>query len=110
IIFFCSARAKTIQFKDIINEEKFKGLFNNEIQRLFSSKNDLRIELFNGSLIRFAYASDSARGYRCHYAIVDTDIDGEIYEYVIRPMTVLYDLGKEKKGLKDKYNIEFVKM
>lgn len=110
VIFFCSVEAKINQFVFITKEEKFKDLFYNDIQKIVLSKERLIIELVNGSLIRFVYGSNYARGYRCHYAIVDTDIDGEIYEHVIRPMTVLYDLSKEKKGLKDKYNIEFVKM
>jgi hypothetical protein len=110
IIFFYDNFRKVLQFQNIVKEQQFRKLFKDYIKDLIITKDRLEIRLNNDSNIKFVGGYDNARGHRCHYAIVDTDIDREIFSNVVRPITVLFDIDKEKKDLKDNYNIEFVEM
>lgn len=110
IIFYCSGINKFEQFKNIIEEKDFKHLFNDEINQIRSSKDELQIMFNNDSRIKLLYASDSARGNKCHYSVVDTAISKDLLDNIIIPQGVLYDIDKEKMGLTDNYNIEFVEM
>lgn len=109
IIFYHSGYNRLQQFKDIIEEEKFRELFYNEIKNMRIRRDSIEIVLNNDSSIKFEYASDGAMGLRYDYVIVDTNIDREVYDNVIRCKGI-YDLDKENKGLKDNYYIEFVEM
>lgn len=110
IIFYHNGSEKLRQFENMSKEERFKELFYKDIKLIKINRDDLQIILYNGSSIRFVYASDNARGYRYHYAIVDTNIEPEMYDNVIRCKGILFGIDKEKKGLKDNYNIEFIEM
>ena len=110
IIFYHNNYFKLEQFKNIIKEENFKELFNDKIKEIKISKECIEIIFNNNSMIQFVYVSDNARGYRFHYAVVDSDINKEIFNDVVLPKGILFDIDKKKKNLKDNYNIEFVEM
>lgn len=110
VIFYVNNSCKTEQFKNIINEKKFRDIFNDKIKQIKNSKEDLEIIFNNDSRIRFLYASDGARGNRYHYAVVDMTISKDIFNNIIRPQSMFYDIDKERMGLTDIYNIEFIEM
>jgi len=110
VIFYHSGKHKIMQFQNIVNEEQFK-MFLKDIRNIRKSKDNLDIEFNNGSLIQFIYASDNARGYKCHFAVVDTEINREVYNNVINGKTILFDMAKRDGKLKeDNYCVEFVEM
>ena len=109
-IFYYENKGKIEQFRNIIMENKFKELFNLYINRIISCKDSLSIFFNNGSSIEFKVGNDSSRGYRYHFAVVDTDINMDNFCNAIECKGVLFDIAKEKGLLKDNYNIEFVQM
>jgi hypothetical protein len=109
-IFYCSSRDKILQFLNMSQETEFKELFNIYIKNIGSSKEQLEILLNDGSQIKFIVATESARGYRYHFAIVDTAIDEELYKNVIYTKGILFDIAKRDGLLSDIYNIEFIEM
>lgn len=93
----------------MIREEEFKELFNKEIENLIISRDKIEIYFLNGSKIQFRYANYNARGYRYHYAVVDTNISREIFNNVIRAKNIPY--YKQEEGmqtLEDIWRIEFM--
>ena len=114
VLFYYNNKNKVTQFQNMIDEEQFKNLIKKHISRINMSKDYFEIIFNNDSLIRFVYGRDNARGYRCHFAVVDTEIDREIYNNVICGKTILFDMVKRDKmdnRLKDdNYCVEFVEM
>lgn len=109
VIFYHSNWGKTEKFKDMIREEEFKELFNKEIKIPIISRDNIEIHFLNGSKIQFKYASDNARGYKHHYAVVDTNISREIFNNVIRPTSIPYYKQDGKiQELEDVWRIEFM--
>ena len=110
VLFYYNDKNKILQFQNIAQEKEFKDLFSHYIKNTVISKDEFRIELFNGSEIKFLPARDSSRGYRGHYAIVDKEIDIEMFHNVIQPKLILFDIDKREGKLKDNYNMEFIDM
>ena len=110
IIFYISNCNKIKQFRNILDELNFRELFEKDIKQVISTSDKLEITFKNNSNIRFVYASDNARGYRYHYAIVDTNIDREVFCNIIEAKDILYDIDKEDRNLQDNYNIEYLEM
>jgi len=111
VIFYCGRKGKTEQFRNMVNEDIFINLIKNHTSRINLSKDYFEIRFNNDSSIRFIYASDNARGYKCHFAVVDTEIDREAYDNVICGKTILFDMAKRDGRLEeDNYCVEFVKM
>ena len=108
IIFYCNGIGKLLLFQNIIKENKYKELFDYKIVRKMCNKNDIQIVFKNGSLIEFSNGGESARGYKHHYAIVDTTINREIYDCVIKPTQIDYWENGKTQELKDTYRIEFM--
>jgi hypothetical protein len=109
-IFFYNHKGKIKQFENMTKETEFKELFNDYVKNIKITKEDLEIVLTNDSRILFKGGSDGSRGYRYHFAVVDTDIDTEIFHNVIQTKGVLFDIAKRDKLLNDNYNIEFIQM
>lgn len=55
---------------------------------------DYYIEFTTGSIIRFVLASDSRRGYRANLVIVDSKIDEDIINAVLRPKEIIQLIEK----------------
>jgi hypothetical protein len=109
VIFYHSGSNKIRQFYDFLNEERFQTLIKSNVKDIKLSKENLEIIFFNGSSIRFIFAGNNARGYRYHFAVVDTGIDKEIFDNVVRCKGILFDIAKREGRLKeDNYNIEFL--
>lgn len=109
-IFYYKDKSKIRQFANMVIDKEFKDLFNDYISTIKSSKEELDIYLDNGSAILFRAGLDSSRGCRYHFAIVDTDINNEIYNNVIYPKGVLFEMARRDGVLKDNYNIEYIEM
>ncbi len=110
VLFYYNGKHKILQFQNIVKEKQFNTLFSNNIKSIRMSKNDLEIIFYNNSSIKFVFANDSARGYRCHYAIVDNEIERETFENVIYSKTILFDMAKKEEKIKDIYNIDYIEM
>lgn len=110
VLFYYNGKHKILQFQNIVKEKQFNTLFSNNIKSIKMSKNDLEIIFHNNSSIKFVFANDSARGYRCHYAIVDNEIERETFENVIYSKTILFDMAKKEEKIKDIYNIDYIEM
>lgn len=111
VIFYHNGSYKIKQFQNMVQEEKAKELFQNHIERIINSKENFEIIFLNGSSIKFVYASDNARGYRYHFAVVDNQISREVFDSIVRVKGILFDVAKEKGKLKeDNYCVEFVDM
>lgn len=110
-IFYYKNRNKIEQFKNITQEKDFKELFIPYIKNIRITKEDLEIYFFNGSSIKFKVGSDSSRGCRYHFAVVDTDIEYEVFANAIGCKGILFDMAK-RDGLllNDNYNVEFIQM
>ena len=112
VIFYHNGNHKIQLFQDITEEEQFRSLFLKVIKSISKSKDCFEIIFHNGSIIQFMYASDNARGYRSHYAVVDTEIDRETFDNVIRFKTMLFDIEIENSGGRTEniYNIDYIEM
>jgi len=111
VIFYYSNKNKIEQFRNMINEEQFKILIKKHIKRINLSKDYFEIRFNNDSSIRFVYGSDSARGYRYHFAVVDKNIKREMFNNAIAGKCVLFDMAKEDGLLSDDdYCVEFIDM
>ena len=111
VIFYCGRKGKTEQFRNMVNEDIFINLIKNHTIRINLSKDYFEIIFNNDSCIRFIYASYNARGYKYHFAVVDTEIDREMYNNVICGKTILFNMSKRDGKLEeDNYCVEFVEM
>lgn len=62
-----------------IRELMLDSLLNHEfVERIVNSEYNFEIRFDNGSVIRFVYPSDNARGNRVHLMIIDKDIPIDI--------------------------------
>lgn len=110
VLFYHNDKHKILQFQNITDEDKFRTLFLKNIKSINKSKDRFEIFFHNGSSIKFVYANDSARGYKCHYAVVDSEIEREVFDNVIRGETILFDMAKRDGNIKDIYNIDYIEM
>jgi len=111
VIFYHSNKNKIEQFKNIVKENNFVNLSEKYIDRIIVSKDRFEIIFLNSSQIRFIYASDNARGYRYHFAVVDREIEKDMFDNVIAGKSVLFDMAKRDGRLeKDNYCIDFIEM
>jgi hypothetical protein len=110
VIFYCSHNNRLLKFRNFIDEKDFKEIFNIYIDKVCVHKEYIEIIFQNGSAIQIVVANDSSRGRRYHFAIVDSEIDKETFDNVIRIKGTLFDMAKRDGLLKDKYNIEFIEM
>lgn len=62
------------------------GINVNKISK--SKSGDCCIKFTTGSIIRFVLASDSSRGYKTNLVIVDSEVDEDIINTVLRPMEI----------------------
>jgi len=110
VLFYHNGKHKIKQFQNITQEDDFRKLFSKDIKRLSITKDGLDIVFFNGSSVRFVSGGQNSRGQRYHYAIVDSDLEKDIFYSVIVPTSVLFESDKDNMGLKDNYNIETIEM
>ena len=110
VLFYHNGKHKIKQFQNIAEEEDFRKLFSKDMKKLSITKDGLDIVFHNGSSIRFVYGSQNGRGQRYHYAVVDNDLEKDIFYSVILPASVLFERDKDNMGLKDNYNIETIEM
>jgi len=110
VLFYHNGVHKIKQFQNITQEDDFRKLFSKDMKKLSITKDGLDIVFFNGSYIRFVYGGQNSRGQRYHYAVVDSDLEKDIYYSVILPASVLFERDKDSMGLKDNYNIETIEM
>ena len=59
-----------------------------KVKQVKKSKNDMFVELKDGSTYQAIGASDGARGYRCNVAFVDKYIDSKIVDEIIKPLII----------------------
>lgn len=73
------------------------------VERIINSKHNFEICFKNGSVIKFIYASDSARMNRLHLLIADIDIPIDIMQRVLKPCENLewFEYMYEQKDIKD---------
>lgn len=109
-IFYYENSSKLCSFQSIVKEPEFKTLFDSYIRNIRISKDSLEIYFNNDSRIIFKLANDGSRGFRYHFAIVDTDITYDLFRDVISAKGVLFDMVKKEALLKYNYNIEFIEM
>lgn len=105
ILFYYENKNKIKQFESMSEEKEFKEIFNEYITRIIISRDNFEIRFNNGSKIKFVYAGDSARGYKYHYAVVDSNIKEETFFNVIKPRGIPFDLCKNEIS-----NIDFIEM
>ena len=110
VLFYHNGKHKIKQFQNITQEDDFRKLFQNDLKSLSITKDGLDIVFFNGSYIRFVFGGQNSCGHRYHYAVVDSDLEKDIYYRVILPASVLFERDKDSMGLKDNYNIETIEM
>jgi len=111
VIFYHNNKRKIIQFQNIVNEKQFRDLIQKHTQNIINFKDNLDIRFLNDSQIKFIYASDNARGYKYHFAIVDSEIDKDMFNNVIAGNSVLFDIAKRDGKLeRDNYCVEFIEM
>lgn len=111
VIFYHSGNHKIGRFHDFTREDQFQIFIKYHIKDIKLSKENLEIIFFNGSSIRFVFAGNNARGYRYHFAVIDTGIEKEIFDSVVSCKGILFDIAKREGRLeKDNYNIEFIDM
>jgi len=110
VLFYCASRNKFTQFHNFIEGNEFKKVFNVYTQRVRVSQEYIEIFFNNGSVIKFVVTNDGSRGQRYHFAVVDTGINKEVFDNVIRIKGTLFDIAIRDGLLKDNYNIEFLEM
>ena len=114
VLFYYNNKNKVTQFQNMIDEEQFNNLIKKHVSRINMSKDYFEIRFNNDSSIRFVYGRDNARGYRCHFAVVDTEIDREIYNNVICGKTILFDMvkrdGMDSRLKDDNYCVDYIEM
>lgn len=66
------------QLERILHEPK-----HGEVHKVKKGRNSRIVELKNGDVYRAVLASEGARGYRWHYAYIDSLIDSDIVNQVI---------------------------
>lgn len=90
---FAVTRKKGINFlENLIGEMKYK-----EIKSIRKSNLDMIVELYDGTLYQVVSASDNSRGHKCNKAYVDTFINSEIMDCVIKPCLLWSDLPEEEQ-------------
>jgi hypothetical protein len=109
-IFYYQNNNKLLKYQNFVKENEFNELFKDFIKYKRISKEDLEIEFINDSRILFKLGNDSARGYRYHFAVVDTYIEKDMADNVIYPKGILFEMAKREGLLKDNYNIEYIEM
>ena len=110
VIFYHNGKHKIQMFQDIVEEEQFRFLFLKDIKSISKSKYRFEIIFHNGSIMQFMYASDNARGYRSHYAVVNNEIDRKTFDNVIRFKTMLFDVENSDGMIENIYNIYYIEM
>jgi len=111
VIFYYSNKNKIEQFKNIVKENNFVNLSEKYIDRIIVSKDRFEIRFNNDSLISFIYANDNARGYKYHFAVIDSEINRDVFDNVIATNSILFDMAKINGKLEeDNYCVEFVEM
>lgn len=73
------------------------------IERIRDSKYNFEIYFKNGSVIKFIYPSDNARGNRWHLLIADKEIPMDIIQNVLKRCEILdwYEYQFEQMNIKD---------
>jgi len=110
VLFYHNGKHKIKQFQNITQEDDFRKLFSKDIKSLSITKDGLDIVFFNRSYIRFVFGGQNSRGQKYHYAVVDSDLEKDIFYSVILPASVLFERDKDNMGLNDNYNIETIEM
>lgn len=107
-IFYMEDWSKLLKFRAMVQEEEFKNRFKTDMKNLLISKDNLQIQLFNGSIIRFLKASLSAKGYKYNFAIVDTNINRKEFDEIIDASLVPYrDDRSNPIDLNNNYYMEY---
>jgi hypothetical protein len=90
---FAKTREKGIAFLEyLVGEMKYK-----DIKHVRKSKQEMEVELTDGTIYQVVSASDNSRGYRCQKAYVQRSIDYEILDNIIYPCLIISDLPKEER-------------
>lgn len=61
---------------------------NDSIEKMFNNSCSAKVSFKNGSFISIISASENARGYKNHGAIIDSDIESEILNCIIMPTLI----------------------
>lgn len=100
VIFYCKSIDKIKKFQNITQEKSFINVFEQYIKKLTTGKDYFQIIFNNDSVLKFVKSNNGARACRYHYAVVDNEVDKEIFYHVILPSDML----------NQNYNIDFIKM
>ena len=73
------------------------------VEKIRNSKHNFEIYFKNGSMIKFVFPSDNARGNRWHLLIADKEIPYDIIQNVLRRCELLdwYEYQWEQMNIKD---------
>lgn len=108
IIFYIRDSGRLNTFWGIMKEDYFEKCFIDKITHIRQTKTNSQIILENGSKVDFIVATDNARGYRYHHAVVDTSISLEMYDHVIRTKSTHYDRDRILAVVSDVEHIDFL--
>lgn len=87
--YHCGIYVKKFEDRKYIFDKLTKLITDNDsIEILFNSSCSAEVRFKNGSFIRIIRASENARGYRNHGAIIDAEIEDEIVNCIIMPTLI----------------------
>lgn len=69
-------------------EEVMKDILKEDIVKYRVNACETSLELTDGTIYKVILATDSARGNKCNFAYIDTDINMEIVQNIIYPSIV----------------------
>ena len=79
-------------------DELLSNIKYGDIEKVVKSKYEYTVILKNGCMYRAILASDSARGYKWQYAVIDKLIDKAMVDMVILPSFVKTDIFDLKES------------
>ena len=95
--YHCGIYVKKFEDRKSIFDKLTKLITDNDsIERIFNNSCSAEVRFKNGSFIRIIRASENARGYKNHGAIIDVEIEDEIVNCIIMP-TIIPIWFKEDK-------------
>lgn len=77
-----------IEWRDVMFDKILNAYPHDMINKMIKSRCSCWIELVDGTTIRFAYASDSARGMKANKVIIQPDISQTFSDIVLRRLLI----------------------
>ena len=77
-----------IEWRDVMFDKILNAYPHDMINKMIKSRCSCWIELVDGTTIRFAYASDSARGMKANKVIIQPDISQTFSDIILRRLLI----------------------